>query len=90
MLKNPGFILRHALFAAKGAQKHLMNVIASGKDRGSVGFVAQANLDLGILHKLKKRNSLARHHLEEATHLFDKTGAYAFLKRTKMELDEIF
>ena len=46
--------------------------------------------DLGILHKLKKRDSLARHHLEEVIRIFDETGMYAFLEQSKMELDEIF
>jgi len=89
MFKNLGFILRHALFADRGAQKHLMNVIASGEKKGAVGLIAQANLDLGILHKLKNRNQLARQHLKEAMRIFDETGAYAFLEKTKLELNEI-
>ena len=89
MLKNLGFILRHALFADRGAQKHLMNVIASGKEKGALGFVAQANLELGILHKIKKRNHLARVHLEEALRIFDETEAYVFLEKTRKELIEI-
>jgi tetratricopeptide (TPR) repeat protein len=89
LIKNPGFILQHAPFAAKQAEKYLIKTITLGKNIGTIGIVAQAQLDLGSFYKIKKQYQEARKHLEEAIQIFDETGAYAFLKQAKAELDSI-
>ena len=89
LIKNPGFILRHALLAAQRAEEYLIKAITFGKTIHAIGIVAQANLDLGILYILKKRKQEARQHLKEAIHVFDETGAHTFLKQAKAELVSI-
>ena len=56
---------------------------------GAYGNHAQALLDLGLLHKAKKRKAKAIACLEEAEPLFVKAGAYVFLKQTRDLLEEL-
>jgi class 3 adenylate cyclase/tetratricopeptide (TPR) repeat protein len=86
LIKNPKFILLHAPFAAKRAEKYLMKTITFGRTIGAIGFVAQAHLDLGIFYKIKKRYQEASVNLEEAIRIFDETGAYGFLEQARSEL----
>ena len=86
LIKNPGFIIQHAPFAAKRAERYLIKAIAYGETVGATGLVAQAHLELGVFYKLKKRYQEARQPLEEAILVFEETGAHAFLKQAQAEL----
>ena len=86
MIKNPGFILKHALLAAKKAEKHLKNIVSMGAEKDAIGLVAQANLELGILYKHQKRYNDAHRNLKEAIQIFNEIGASVFLDQAKDEL----
>jgi tetratricopeptide (TPR) repeat protein len=86
MIKNPGFILRHVVFAAKKAENHLNEIVTLGLEKHAIGLVAQAKLDLGILYKRMRRYDKAQSNLEEAIRIFDEIGAYTFLNQAKNEL----
>ena len=89
LIRNPGFIMRHAPFATKRAEKYMLKAITFGKTIGAIGIVAQVHMDLGIFYKLKKRYQDARYHLEKAIKVFNETGAYVFLDQAEAELVSI-
>ena len=53
------------------------------------GLRAQALLDLGLLHKAKKRREKAKECLAEAEGLFERMGAEVFLRQTRETLAEL-
>ena len=89
LMKNPTLTLLPAPCAAKRTEQYLRKTITFGKTIGASGFVAQAHLDRGLFYKIKKRYQEASVNLEEATRIFDETGAYAFLEQAKAELASI-
>ncbi len=86
MLKNLPFLLPHLPFAARRAETILSGVAHHFGQGGAFGYRAQALLDLGPLHKAKKRNGQSRACLSEAEGLFERAGAEVFLKRTREAL----
>ena len=86
IIKNLGFIIKNVPFAVKKAEVHFNRAIALAKEIGAKGVMGQAHLNLGILYKLKKRNSEAIEHFEKAIPIFEETGAYVFLKQAKEAL----
>jgi tetratricopeptide (TPR) repeat protein len=81
--KNLGFFIRNLPFAAKKAEAHLNQAIALNREMGANYLLGQACLDLGILHKAKKRRSKARECFSEAIALFEHCEADAFLQQAK-------
>jgi tetratricopeptide (TPR) repeat protein len=83
MLKNLGFLLKTIPFAARRAESHFRKAIEVSREIGAKGTQASAHLDLGNLHKAKKRNEQARKHLTEAIRLFEQCEAELFLSQAK-------
>ncbi|MCZ6728672.1 MAG: AAA family ATPase, partial [SAR324 cluster bacterium] len=86
VLKNLGFLLMHVPFAARRAKAHLNKAIDMGRLYGYDGLHALACLDLGMLHKAKKKNDTARQLISEAAQLFEKNQATAQLGQAREAL----
>ncbi|MCZ6472421.1 MAG: hypothetical protein O6934_03195, partial [SAR324 cluster bacterium] len=86
VLKNFGFLLRYVPFAAHRAKAHLNRAIDMGRLYGYDGLHALACLDLGMLHKAKKKNDTARQLISEAVQLFEKNQAAASLEQARAAL----
>jgi tetratricopeptide (TPR) repeat protein len=86
MAKNIGFILKNVPSAGVKAEKHFKKAIQVAKEIGAKGILAQACLDLGLLHKAKGRLEQARECISEAIQVFEQTEAEGFLKRAKEAL----
>lgn len=78
MLKNLGFPVKTVPFATRRAEGHFTKAIEVAHEIGAKGTQAPAHLDLGNLHKAKKRNGQAREHLTEAVKLFEQCEAEIF------------
>ncbi len=86
MLKNLPFLLKTLPTAAKKAEYHLGKTIVDAREIGAKNLLAQALLNLGKLHKAKKRPAQARECMEEAERIFEATGADGFLAQTRAAL----
>jgi class 3 adenylate cyclase/tetratricopeptide (TPR) repeat protein len=86
MAKNIGFILKNVPSAGVKAEKHFKKAIQVSKEIGAKGILAQACLDLGLLHKAKGRLEQAKECISEAIQIFEQTGAEGFLKQAKEAL----
>ena len=71
VMKNIGFLAKNVPFAARKAESHYNKAIEVSRKIGARGFMSQAYLDLGLLHKVKGRNDKARECLSEAIQLFE-------------------
>ena len=89
IIKNLGFIIKNVPSADKKAIYHYTQTIDFAKEIGAIGIKAQAHLDLGIIHKIKKRNDLAKKHLQKAINIFEEIGAFKFLKQANKELKQL-
>ena len=81
--KNIGFLLKNVLFANKKAENHFNKAIEVAKEIGAKGLLGQAYLDLGLLHKAKKRPEQAKECISEASNIFKHCGAEIYLKQAK-------
>jgi class 3 adenylate cyclase/tetratricopeptide (TPR) repeat protein len=89
MLKNIGFLAKNVPFASKKAENYFKMAIESAKQFGAKGILGQVYLDLGLLHKAKKRTSSARKCISEAINIFEQIGAEVRLKQAKDALASI-
>jgi class 3 adenylate cyclase/tetratricopeptide (TPR) repeat protein len=87
--KNFFFLMRNLPVATKKAEKHIYKAIKLAQEIGAKGILGQAYLDLGILHKIKKRDDKARECLERAIYLLKKTEADVYLKQANEVLDSL-
>ena len=83
VLKNLGFLAKNVPFASKKAENYFNRAIESAKQSGAKGILGQVYLDLGLLHKAKKRNSMAGKCISEAISIFEEIGAEVRLKQAK-------
>ena len=83
MFKNIGFLLRNLSFAAKKAEDHFSRAIEIAEQIGAKGIQGLACLNLGLLHKAKKRTERARHCLTEAVQLFEECQAETRVEEAK-------
>jgi tetratricopeptide (TPR) repeat protein len=81
ILKNIGFLLKNAPFAAKKAEEHIKNSINIAKEIGAIGVLGQAYLSLGRLHNLKKRTDPAKECISKAIEFFEQCEAEVYLKQ---------
>ncbi|MFC1880444.1 adenylate/guanylate cyclase domain-containing protein [Thermodesulfobacteriota bacterium] len=81
--KNVGFLVKSVPFAHKKAEAHLKKAIEIAKEKETVVFLAQAYLDLGLLHKAKKRTDKAKQCISEAIKIFEQCEAEILLKQAK-------
>jgi hypothetical protein len=80
---NMGFIVKNVPFAGKKAEAHFNKAIEVADEIGAKGTLGQAYLDLGLLHRAKKRTQMARGHLSKAAQIFRETEAEFFLKQAE-------
>ena len=86
MFKNIGFLVKNVLFADKKAEDHFNKAIEVAKEIGAKTFQGTACLNLGLLHKAKKRTAQARKCMTEAVQLYEQCEAETSLKRAKEAL----
>jgi tetratricopeptide (TPR) repeat protein len=84
--KNIGFLIKNVPFASKKAEKHFNRAIELAKEIGMKGTMGMAYLDLGLLHKTKKRTEQARRCISEAIQLFEQCEAEFYLKQAREAL----
>ncbi len=89
MVKNIGFLIKNVPFAASKAEQHFNKAIEVAEQIGAKGTTAQAYLDLGRLHKAKKRKEKARECMSMAIHHFELCEAEIFLKQAREELESL-
>ena len=81
--KNIGFLIKNVPFADKKAELHFNKAIDTAKEIGAKGFLGLAYLDLGLLHKAKKRKDQAKKCISEAVQLFEQCEADVYLKQAR-------
>jgi tetratricopeptide (TPR) repeat protein len=83
LARNIGFIVKNVPAAAKKAEEHFKRAIALAKEVGTNNYMAMAYLDLGFLHKAKKRTEQAKECISQAIELFEKGKAEVYLQQAK-------
>lgn len=86
MARNIRFLLKAVPFASQKAEVHFNRAIEVAKEIRAKGTLGQAFLDLGLLHKEKKRTDQARECISEAIRIFEQCEAEIFLKQAKEAL----
>jgi len=89
IIKNFGFLIKNVPFAASKAEAHFSKAIEGAREIGAKGILGQAYLDLGRLHKAKKRKEKARECIEKAIEYFELCEAEIFLKQAREELQSL-
>jgi class 3 adenylate cyclase/tetratricopeptide (TPR) repeat protein len=87
--RNIPFLIRNIPFADKKARKHLEEAIRVAREVGAKGWMGGCYLDLGLLHRAKKRKEKARECLTEAVRLLGECEAEPLLKRAKEALESL-
>jgi tetratricopeptide (TPR) repeat protein len=83
MAKNIGFLIKNVPFASKKAEKHFSRAIEVAREIGAKGTMGMAYLDLGLLHKTKKKTEQARRCISEAIQLFEQCEAEFYLNQAR-------
>jgi tetratricopeptide (TPR) repeat protein len=86
LARNIGFMVKNVPAAAKKAEEHFKQAIAFAKEVGSNSYMARAYLDLGLLHKAKKREGQAKECIAKAIELFEQCEAEVYLQQAKEAL----
>jgi len=81
--KNIGFLVKNVPFASKKAEKHFKKVIEVSEEIGAKGWLGMAYLDLGLLHKAKRKKDKARECISTAIQYFEQCEAEIYLKQAK-------
>ncbi|MEE9594791.1 MAG: adenylate/guanylate cyclase domain-containing protein [Candidatus Hydrothermarchaeales archaeon] len=89
MARNIGFLAKNVPFAGKKAEEHFHKSIEVAREAGAKGILATAYLDLGLLHKAKKRTDQARECLTEAIKIFEENQGQVYLKQAKEALTSL-
>jgi tetratricopeptide (TPR) repeat protein len=89
LVKNIGFLVKNAPRADQKAQTHYNLAIEHAMKVGDRGTLGRSFLDLGILHKAKKRFDKAKECFSRAIKVFEETEAEANLKRAEEALRSI-
>ena len=87
--KNIGFLLKNIPIAAQKAEEHLNKAAETAKKIGAKSILGPAYLDLGRLHKTKKRTDKAAECITAAIKIFDECEMDGFLKQAKEMLESI-
>jgi hypothetical protein len=88
-IKNIGFLVKSVPFAARKAENHLNKAIEVAGEIGAKGILGQALLDLGRLHKAKKRKNSARECMDKAIEHFKLCEAETFLEQANEALESL-
>jgi tetratricopeptide (TPR) repeat protein len=86
LARNIGFMVKNVPAAAKKAEYHFKRSIEFGKEVGAKGWMAASYMDLGLLHKAKKRNDQAKECISKAIELFEQCEAELYLKQAREAL----
>jgi tetratricopeptide (TPR) repeat protein len=89
MFRNIGFLVKNVPFAGKKAEDHFNKAIEVAKEIGAKGTQGLAYLNLGLLHKAKKRTEQARKCMTEAVQLFEQCEAETNLTQAKEALENL-
>ena len=89
LVKNIGFLIKNAPNVDRKAETHFNKAIDQAKKVGDIGLLGRTYLDLGLLHKAKKRIDKARGCISEAIRFFEETEAEGFLKQAKDALESL-
>jgi tetratricopeptide (TPR) repeat protein len=89
LLKNAVFLTKTLPFASKRAEYHFNKAINMAKEIGAKGVMGQAYLDLGLLHKAKKRMEQAKICISEAIQFFEQCEADVYLKLANEALESL-
>jgi class 3 adenylate cyclase/tetratricopeptide (TPR) repeat protein len=89
MVRNLGFVARHALTAARRAEALLLGAAEFYGATQAMGRRAQALLALGTLYRYRGRGPEAARCLDEACEIFERVGAHAFLQQARSERDAV-
>ena len=81
-----GFLVINVPFASKKAEAHFKKVIEVAEEMGAKTILGGAYLDLGLLHKAKKRTDKAKQCISEAKKMFEQCEADAYLKQANEAL----
>jgi class 3 adenylate cyclase/tetratricopeptide (TPR) repeat protein len=84
--KNIGFLMESVPRASEKAAYHLQKVIDTAQNIGANPMLAQASLDLGLLHKAKGRTEQARECITKSIQIFEQCEAEVFLNQAKEAL----
>ena len=88
-IKNIGFLVRHIPFSSQKAEAHFNKAIEMAKEIGAKGLLGQAYMDLGLLHKAKKRTVQARECISKAIKVFEECEAEVYLKQANEALESL-
>jgi class 3 adenylate cyclase/tetratricopeptide (TPR) repeat protein len=83
MVRNIGFLIKNVPWAAKKAEEHFHKALATAREVGMKGVMGQAYLDLGILHRAKRRTAKARECLTLAIECFEECEAETYLRKAR-------
>jgi len=86
LARNIGFMVKNVPAAGKKAEDHFKRTIEIAKEIGAKSWMAVSYLDLGLLHKTKKRTDQAKECISKAIKLFEQCEATVYLKQAKEAL----
>jgi tetratricopeptide (TPR) repeat protein len=86
LVRNIGFLVKNVPFADKKAETHLNKAVEIAITIGAKSILAPAYLDLGLLHKAKKRFKQAKVYILKAINIFEEWEAELYLKQAKEAL----
>jgi class 3 adenylate cyclase/tetratricopeptide (TPR) repeat protein len=86
IFKNVGFLVKNVPFASKKAEGHFKEVIRVAGEMRAKPILGGVYLDLGLLHKAKKRTDKAKECISEAIKIFEQCEAVILLKHAKEAL----
>jgi tetratricopeptide (TPR) repeat protein len=87
MAKNIRFLVKNVPFATKKAEAHFDEAIEMAKEIGAKGVLGRAYLDLGLLHKAKKRTERAKECISKSIQIFEQCEAEIYLKQAREALE---
>ena len=86
LAKNITFLIKSVPRASEKAAYHLQKVIDTAQNIGANPMLAQASLDLGLLHKAKGKTEQAKKCIIDSIQIFEQCEAKVFLKQAKEAL----
>ena len=78
--------MKNVPFASKKAEVHFRKVIKVAGEMRAKAILGGVYLNLGLLHRAKKRKDQARECFSEAIQLFEQCEAEVYLKQAKEAL----
>jgi class 3 adenylate cyclase/tetratricopeptide (TPR) repeat protein len=89
LMRNLGFILRHAPFATRKAVLHYNTAVQICRDCGFTGWLGMVYKELGHLYQIKGKTELARENLSAAVELYRECEDMANLKQAEFLLESL-